>query len=264
MSSKSFPCLGSGSGREEIPQFCPGCGTEVYTKEGKPFVVSMVGAASSGKSSFVFSVAGNIINTSGKGMATATGFYHSRDNAFLTGYRGGIMNPTKVECLPPCIVKMESGRFKTARLLYMFDIGGGFFTGDVETDLQPQYACNDAVVFLFDPTHRDPAETAYRAYLAFIGKYRMSNRLDVSQVLSVPISVVATHSDRPGPFNEIPNGSVRQKMLDEGHFNLVNAIEKDFLHVSYFACDASKEGGSTVEVIAQLCRDARSDMECFF
>ena len=257
-SSGIIPC--TGSGRRALDQYCPGCSARVYTKEGKPFVVSMVGAASSGRSSFVLSVAGSAVGASGKGAA-ATGFYYTRDDVRLSEYRGGRIRPTPVAYQPPCILTVEPGRLSTPRLLYMCDIGGAFFTGSVETDLQPQYAYNDAVVFLFDPSRRDPAETAYKTYLGFINRYRMLNRLDASHRLSVPISVVATHSDRPGPFNGLPNQGVRQRMVDEGYFNLVNAIEKDFQRVSYFACDASREDGSASAVVKHLCHEARSDME---
>lgn len=264
MESRNVPCFGSKGGRKRLDQYCPECRATVVTEEGKPFVVSMAGAPSSGKTSFVFSVLGNFKSTSGNGDATSCEFYNAGDGTILSDYRFGTCRPTPLAYRHPCILSFESKRFHTKRHIYMCDVSGRFFSSDVSTDLQPQYSCNDAIVFVLDPTCANPTDAAYAAYIGFMEKYRLFNRLDASKRISVPIAVVATHADMPGSFGGLAGAELREKMVEEGYFTLVNMIEKDFAAVSFFSCDASKEGGASSDAMRHLCGVVKADIAQFF
>ena len=253
MRSSKIPCFGSKSGRKRLPQCCPACREPVSTEEGKPFVLSVAGAPSSGKTSFILSAAGKAISSSGNGNASSAEFYFKKDATALSDYRAGRCDPTPVSFLSPRIVCFEPKHFPTKRLVYMCDVSGKFFSGGVETDLQPQYVYNDAIVFMMDPFCSDPAGTAFGAYVGFMEKYRLLNRLDASKQITVPFALVVSRSDKPGPFSGIGGAELREKLSEEGYFTLVNMIEKDFSTVSFFSCDASKEDGSANAVMKHLC-----------
>ncbi len=256
------PCFGSRGGRKDLPQSCPSCGAAASTREGRPFVVSMAGAPSSGKTSFVLEVMGELTSSSGNGKASRVSSLHPEHEAALLDYRAGLRRPTPVSNERPYVISLESPQFHTPRNVYMFDVGGGFFTGDVEADLQPQYSYNDAIVFVMDPTCVDPVATATSAYLGFIGRYRQFNRMDASERIGVPMAVVLTRADKKGQLGS--GEGLRDRMADEGYFNLVNAMEKDFSSVSFHSCAVNKEDGSASMVMRELCGRAGADLAQFF
>ncbi len=264
METDNIPCFGSRSGRKKLLQCCPECEARVDTEEGKPYVVSMAGAPSSGKTSFVFSVLGNLVSSSGNGKANSFSFYNPGSNSVLSSYRAGSCSPTPLTYRPPRILTFESKQFPTKRHVYMCDVSGKFFSSEVSTDLQPQYSYNDAIVFVFDPTCAHPTDVAFAAYIGFIEKYRLFNRLDASKKIAVPIAVVATHADRFSAFGTSVGVDLREKMVNEGYFTLVNMIEKDFTAVSFFSCDATEEGGVTSDVMRHLCSSTKADIAQFF
>ncbi|MBO4569134.1 MAG: hypothetical protein J5674_04120 [Candidatus Methanomethylophilaceae archaeon] len=264
METASFPCFGSKGGRKGLVQSCPLCSSVLETAEGKPFVLSVAGAPSSGKTSFVHSVTGRLVSTSGNGKADKAGLYHAWEGAELAAYRAGTCDPTPASFQKPHVVKLESGRLTTCRLLYMYDIGGAFFTGQIETDMQPQYAFSDALAFVLDPTCDRPADAALDAYRVFVGRYRQFNRMDASMRIDVPLAIVVTHADVPGPLSWLSGSELRDRMADIGYFNLVNSAERDFRRVSFFSCDARKECKETGDAVKRLCEDAGEDIGQFF
>ncbi len=264
METENIPCYGSRSGRKKLTQYCPECKASVDTEEGKPFVVSMAGAQSSGKTSFLCSALGGLMCTSGNGKASGFSFYNPGDSGVLSSYRAGGCSPTPLAFKSPRILSFDAHHLPTKRLLYMCDVSGKFFSSDVSTDLQPQYSYNDAIVFVLDPTCSNPIDTAYAAYIGFMEKYRLFNRLDASKRISVPIAVVATHADSSKGFGMSSAAELREKMAEEGYFTLINTIEKDFLSVAFFSCDATKEGDVSLEVMRHLCTIAKADMAQFF
>ena len=257
MEAASAPCYGSKSSRKDLPQQCPECRWFVSTREGKPFVVSVAGAPSSGKTSFVLAVTGEILSSSGDGKASKAGNYHAEHDAELSDFRSGICRPTPSSFQKPHVVCIEAPRLVTGRNLYMFDVSGRFFSGTIDADLQPQYAFNDAVVFALDPTCRDPVGTATGAYVGFMERYRQMNRMDASGRISVPISVVVTHADRGGPAS---GEGAKDFLAREGYCNLVNLVEKDFSSVSFFSCVSNRENGSASAVLKHLCDRAGADV----
>ncbi|MBR6038244.1 MAG: hypothetical protein IKP53_05895 [Candidatus Methanomethylophilaceae archaeon] len=264
MEHSKVPCFGSKGKRKDVPQYCPDCGASVYTREGKPWVLTMAGAPGSGKTSFIMSASGRAIGTSCGGKATSVKFYYSRDDALLSGYHAGTCRPTPEDFTPPRILRIESGR-PTQRLIYMSDVSGNYFlpTGS-EMDLQPQYAYNDAIVFTLDPTRPSPESTAYDAYVGFLEKYRQYNRMDASRKIAVPLAVVITRADKAGPFSGVSEDDLPGKLSENGYFKLVNSIGKDFSLARYFSCDVSKETGSTDAVMSFLCERSGFDGKGFF
>ncbi len=260
MESASFPCFGSKGKRKEIAQSCPKCSSPVETAEGRPFVVSVAGAPSSGKTSFVHSVLGRVVSTSGNGKADSARLYHAWEGPEMARYRAGICDPTPASFQMPNIVKLESGRLTTCRLLYMFDVGGEFFTGRIEADIQPQYAYTDALAFVLDPTCDKPADVALNAYRVFLDRYRQFNRMDASVTIDIPLAVVVTHADIPGPLSGLSGAELRDRLADNGYFNLVNAAERDFCKVSFFSCDARTESDMAVAAVRRLSEDAGEDI----
>jgi len=262
--TKTFDCYGSASGRKLIEQSCPGCRATVGTKEGKPWVLTIAGGPGSGKTSFAFSAIGGMMGSMGNDNASSASLYRSEDVSALSMYRSGRCQPTAQSLRASHILCFESSRFVTQRMAYLCDIGGGYFlSGGSESDLQPQYAYNDAIAFVVDPCAEDPARKASEAYYGFMERYRRLNRMDASRTIRTPIAVVVTHADRQGAFHGVPDEGVREAMVGSGFFNLVNLIEKDFSSVSFFACDATKEGGASAAV-RHLCRITGSGMEDFF
>ena len=262
MEMSDYPCFGSKGGRKELTQTCPECNVNVSTKEGRPFVVSVAGAPSSGKTSFVLETTGELMSSSGNGKASAVVNCHPEHYAALLDYRAGLRRPTSVSNEKPHMISIEAPQFVTPRNVYMFDIGGKFFIEDFETDYQPQYSFNDAIVFTIDPTCRDPVQTASGAYFGFVSRYREFNRMDASERISVPMAVVLTHADRPDSFGG--GEGLRDKLADEGYSNLVSAIEKDFSSVSFFSCAVNKEDGSASAVMRRLCEESRPELAQFF
>jgi hypothetical protein len=264
MEHSKVPCFGSKGKRKDVPQYCPDCGMAVETKEGKPWVVSMAGAPSSGKTSFVMSVCGKAAGTACGGAASSVGFYFPRDESMLTDYRAGICRPTPERFESPCILCIGSKR-PTQRLVYMADVSGNFFSPNgSEVDLQPQYAYNDAIVFTIDPTCPSPESRSYDAYVGFLEKYRQFNKLDASKRIAVPLAVVLTRADKAGPFDGVADADLAGKMAEEGYMKLINSIEKDFSSVAYFSCDVSKENGAAGAVIRHLCEKSGADVKEFF
>ena len=255
METEEVPCCGSDSGRKNLPQFCPECGASVKTREAKPFVISLAGAASSGKTSFALAATGEILS----GSSPAHN-YHAEHDAALSDHDSGFCKPTPVTYSKPYVAVVATPELVTDRNLYMFDIGGDFFSGTTETDYQPQYSFNDAIVFTLDPSCADAPGKASAAYIGFIEKYRRFNRMDMSEKISVPLSVVATHADRPEAFGGENGKELRDHMAEEGFFGLVNMIEKDFSSVSYFSCVTNKRNGSSKEVVKDLCGRAGSEL----
>ena len=251
MEVRSVPCFGSKGGRKKLNQYCPDCKATVETEEGRSFVVSMAGAKSSGKTSFSFSVLGEFMSTNGNHKASSENFYFSRDDGLLDDYRRGICNPTPLSYNTPHILTFEAGRFVTKRHIFMCDVSGGFFSSDYSTDIQPQYEYNDAIVFTLDPTCYNAQDVAYAAYVGFMEKYRLYNKMDASKKITVPIAVVATRADKPGSFGNLVGAELREKMVEEGYFPLINMIEKDFLAVTFYSCDVSKEGTAS-EIMKHL------------
>ncbi|MBR6205501.1 MAG: hypothetical protein IKQ60_10795 [Candidatus Methanomethylophilaceae archaeon] len=264
MEAASFPCFGSNGKRKELVQSCPLCSSSVETKEGRPFVVSVAGAPSSGKTSFVYSVIGRLESTSGSGKADAALLYHAWEGPELARYRAGSCGRTPASFQKPHVVVLESGRLTTRRLLYMFDTGGEFFTGRIEADIQPQYSHTDALALVLDPSCDRPADVALGAYRVLVERYRQFNRMDASVRIDVPLAVVVTHSDIPGPLSGLSGTDLRDRMADIGYFGLVNSAEKDFRRVSFFTCDARAECKETGEVVKRLCEDAGEDIGQFF
>ncbi len=264
MENSTSPCFGSKGGRKDLQQSCPECESLAATKEGRPFVVSMAGAKSSGKTSFVLSVTGELISSSGNGNAVAVRNYHFEHDSDILDYRSGLCRPTPESNWKPHLAMIESTRFVTCRNLYMFDVSGKFFTGAVETDIQPQYAFNDAIVFTLDPTCADPAGVANSAYIGFIEKYRQFNRLDASERISVPLFVVVTRADKKGPLSGLEGKELRDRMAEGGYFNLVNTIERDFSSVSFFSCATNREDGSSSRVMRRICDATGSEFGQFF
>ncbi len=264
MYTMSYPCYGSKGGRKDLPQRCPECNDSLSTREGKPFVVSMVGAPGSGKTSFIFSVAGTAKSSMGNGNASKVEFYRPSDESLLLDYRSGRCGATPVQYVPSRILTFESSHLATPRHLYMCDVSGRFFSSDVVTDLQPQYSYNDAIVFMVDPTRPNPESVAYSAYVGFMEKYRLFNKMDASGRIPVPFALVLSRSDVPGPFSGLSGEDLKEKMAEEGYFTLINAISKDFLYVSYHACNASKEDGSASAVMSSVCSKAGSSFLQFF
>ncbi|MBO4568485.1 MAG: hypothetical protein J5674_00640 [Candidatus Methanomethylophilaceae archaeon] len=264
MEHSKVPCFGSKGKRKDVPQYCPDCGASVETREGKPWVVSMAGAPSSGKTGFVMSVCGRASSTSGEGKASSVRLYFSRDDTLLSDYRAGICRPTPESFSSPCIIRIESKR-PTQRLIYLCDVSGNFFSPNgSEMDLQPQYAYNDAIVFTVDPTCPSPESRAYDAYIGFLEKYRQFNKLDASKRIAVPLAVVLTRADKTSPFNGVADADLAGKMAEEGYMKLVNSIEKDFSSAAYFSCDVSKENGSASAVIRYLCERSGADSKEYF
>ena len=264
MESASFPCFGSKGKRKDLAQTCPLCSSILETKEGKPFVISVAGAPSSGKTSFVHSVIGRVVSTSGNGKADSASLYHAWEGPELARYRAGTCDPTPASFQMPNVVKLESGRLATCRLLYMFDVGGEFFTGRIEADIQPQYAYTDALAFVLDPTCDRPEDAALNAYRVLVERYRQFNRMDASVTIGIPLAVVVTHADIPGPLSGLSGKGLRDRMADEGYFNLVNSAERDFRRVSFFSCDARTEGDAAVEAVRRLSEDAGENIAQFF
>ena len=264
MESASFPCFGSEGKRKDLAQSCPLCSSALETKEGRPFVVSVAGAPSSGKTSFIRSVTGRVLSTYGNGKADSASLYHAWEGPELAKYRAGTCDPTPASFQMPNIVKLESGRLATCRLLYMFDVGGEFFTGHIEADIQPQYAYTDALAFVLDPTCDRPEDVALNAYRVLVERYRQFNRMDASVTIDLPLAVVVTHADVPGPLSGLSGKELRDRMADEGYFNLVNSAERDFRRVSFFSCDARTESDAAVEAVRRLSEDAGEDIAQFF
>ncbi len=257
METSAAPCFGSRSGRKDLPQQCPECKWSVSTGERKPFVLSVAGAPSSGKTGFVLAVTGGILSSSGNGRASKAENYHPEHDAELSDYRSGVCRPTPGSFQKPHVVCIEAPHLPTGRNLCMFDVSGRFFSGTIEADLQPQYAFSDAIVFTLDPTCRDPVDAATGAYVGFIERCRRINRMDASVRISTPISVVVTHADRGGPADK---EDVKDYLSREGYFNLVNLLEKDFSSVSFFSCALNREDGSASAVVKHLCDRAGADV----
>lgn len=264
METSDSPCFGSKGGRKDLTQSCPECGSLVATKEGRPLVVSIAGARSSGKTSFVMSVTGGLISSSGNGNAASVRNYHFEHDSELLDYRSGLCRPTPDSDWKPHLAIIDSAKFVTCRNLYLFDVSGKFFTGAVETDLQPQYAFNDAIVFALDPTCSDPAGVAASAYIGFIEKYRQFNRMDASERISVPLSVVVTRADKGGPLSGLDGKDLRDNMAEGGYYNLINMMERDFSSVSFFSCATNREDGSSSRVMKHICDATGSEFGQFF
>lgn len=216
----------------KVKAICPACSREVEVKENVPVCISVVGPKAVGKTSFIFSATNALLNNISREKnwnikVLKESFEHS-DN--------------KEKEVNIYNISINSKKFWSEKLLYMFDVSGEYFNNKDSIKKQKQYKYVDGLVFIFDNPFK--ASEKYNTDLCEINDLidriiftlREIRQVKLDEFIDIPIAVVINNMDSIDDnaedlLNEIGGETIRRKF----HYN--------FSNYKFFSCNFIKGYG---------------------
>lgn len=175
----------------KVKAICPSCSREVEVKENVPICISVIGPKEMGKTPFIFSATNALLNNISEekqwNVKALKESFIDNDN---------IDNEGKVYN-----ISINSKKFFSEKLLYMFDVSGEYFNNKDSIKRQKYYRYVDGLVFIIDNSFKEAEE--YNLNMCevndlldrIIFTLREIRQIKLDELIDIPIAVVINNID---------------------------------------------------------------------
>ncbi|WP_246615271.1 TRAFAC clade GTPase domain-containing protein [Clostridium thailandense] len=144
------------TGRYSLKSICPVCSRGLEVREASPICIPIIGGVSSGKTSFVYSALDCLINDVSKKNNWNISFLNGEDEERIRellelASKGIPPRKTIKADTVPYNIFIKSGKFRSDKLLYIYDIAGEYFDIRAEVRRQSYYKYTNGLIFIIDP-----------------------------------------------------------------------------------------------------------------
>ncbi|MEW9097072.1 MAG: GTPase domain-containing protein [Clostridiaceae bacterium] len=208
---ETIPCAFY-SRTDKIKAICPTCSKEVEIRESTPICISVVGPKASGKTSFILSAINLLLNNI------------SREKK----WDAKLLKENLKEDGKIYNVFINSKKFSSEKLLYIYDILGEKFNDKDSIKKQKYYRYIDGLIFIIDP-NVDMYEIN-DLLDRFIIALREIRQIKLDKFIPIPIAVVVNK------IEELDNNT--ENLLNEmGGEAVIRKINYNFTSYKFFACN---------------------------
>lgn len=245
-----IPCTNFG-GRYKLKALCPVCGEDIESRESSPLCIPVVGAESSGKTSFIYSAINTLRDYISKEKNWSVSFLNENFNytllKYLESFKRGIP-PKKTDGIHPEVynVFINSPKFSSEKLLYFYDIGGEYFNSRTNIRTQKYYGYTEGVIFVIDPLgtagaqkyvlRNDFAEKStnniniHDFIDRFILAFREINEIEPKKLIPIPCAIIINKMDLFGY-----NGPIEDFLREMGEDAIIKKFEYNFKRYKFFS-----------------------------
>ncbi|MFL0197573.1 hypothetical protein ACJDU8_18680 [Clostridium sp. WILCCON 0269] len=254
---KVIPCTNLG-GRFKLKALCPVCGKDIESRESSPICIPVVGPKSSGKTSFVYSAISTLIeHISGEkkwNMRFLNQESEEKIHRCVALFKKGIP-PEKTANNHTDVynVFINSHKFASEKLLYLYDIAGEYFNLRSNIRIQNHYKYIQGLVFIIDPlcmAHKEKyvkkenfikINSVNANVHDFIDRFilglREINQIELKKLIPVPLAVIVNKMDL---FNY--DGDIEDFLRDIGEDTIIKKFEYNFANYKFFPCSLVEDG----------------------
>ena len=242
-------------GRSKLKAVCPICSENVESRESSPICIPIIGGVSSGKTSFMYSTLNTLINDVSKekkwNIRFVNGKQEEKIQMDLESFNKGIQpGKTVKRNAVPYNVFINSNKFCSEKLLYMYDIAGEYFDMRSTIRRQNYYKHIDGLIFIIDslsieyvakdinenqefinsnPSNADVGDLIDR----FILGLREVKEIEINKLIDVPIAVIVNKMDVVD-FK----GNTLDFLKETGEEKIIRKFEYNFSNYQFFSCSA--------------------------
>ncbi|WP_241428174.1 TRAFAC clade GTPase domain-containing protein [Clostridium sp. DJ247] len=249
---KVLPCTNS-TGRFRLKAICPVCSKDIESRESSPICIPIVGGKFVGKTSFMYSTINALIEDISKEKKWNIRFLNQKleeeMEKHLVLFKKGIPpEKTSKTDMDVYNVFINSDKFSSEKLLYMYDIAGEYF--DLRTNIRRQnyYKYIHGLIFIIDPLsiacgekdikvkdqykNSNSSDTNVDDLIdRFILGLREIKQIKLNKLIDVPVAVIVNKMDL---FNY--NGNVIDFLREMGEDKVIRKFEHNFANYEFFSC----------------------------
>lgn len=261
------------AGRYRLRAICPACSKELETKESSPICIPVIGGVSAGKTSFVYAVLSALINDISKEKKWNIRFLNreqeERTEKLLDLINKGTPPRKTIKTgIVPYNLFINSDKFSSEKLLYIYDIAGEYF--DIRADIRRQnyYKYSNGLIFIIDPLSMEAASengTNLEDLVdRFILGFREVREMELNKLIDIPIAIIVNKMDLIN--NE---GNILEFLKEAGEEKIIRKFEYNFSNYKFFSCStllasnikkySEEEGVSTI--VKWILAEANKDMK---
>ncbi|MTK13440.1 MAG: hypothetical protein F8N39_15585 [Clostridiaceae bacterium] len=243
------------AGRDKLRAVCPRCSKSIESKETSPICIPIIGGVSAGKTSFMYSALNTLINDLAKAKKWNIRFLNEKEELKIrecldTLNKGGLPRKTIKQDTVPYSVFINSDKFRSEKLLYMYDIAGEYFDIRASIRRHNYYKYTDGLIFIIDPLSIEgvvkrisekqefikssPSNTNVNDLLdRFILGLREVREIKLNKLIDIPVAVIVNKMDVLEDQEDII-----EFLKDSGEEKLIRKFEHNFSNYQFFSCSA--------------------------
>ncbi len=243
------------AGRAKLRAVCPRCSKSIESKETSPICIPIIGGVSAGKTSFMYSALNTLINDLAKAKKWNIRFLNEKEELKIrecldTLNKGILPRKTIKQDTVPYSVFINSDKFRSEKLLYMYDIAGEYFDIRASIRRHNYYKYTDGLIFIIDPLSIEgvvksisekqefikssPSNTNVNDLLdRFILGLREVKEIELNKLIDIPVAVIVNKMDVLEDQEDII-----QFLKDSGEEKLIRKFEHNFSNYQFFSCSS--------------------------
>ncbi|WP_315120228.1 hypothetical protein [uncultured Clostridium sp.] len=230
---EAIPCAFY-SRTDKIKAICPTCSKEIEIKESAPICISVVGSKTSEKTSFILSAVNLLLNNISVEKKWNVKFL--KENLKEDG---------KVYNLA-----INSKKFSSEKLLYIYDILGEKFNDKDSIKKQKYHRYVDGLIFIIEP---NVGIHEINDFLdRFIIALREIRQIKLDELIPIPIAIVVNNIEE---LDDNLHDSIEDLLNRIGGERIVRKINYNFASYKFFSCNSirnhSKEKAHNVECVTE-------------
>lgn len=230
-----IPCVFY-SRTDKIKAICPTCSKEVKIKETSPICISVVGSKDSGKTSFILSSVNLLLNNISKEKKWNMKFI--KENLKEDGK---IYN-----------ISINSKRFSSEKLLYIYDILEEKFNHKDSIKKQKYYRYVDGLIFIIDSNvgMYDINDLIDR----FIITLREIRQIKLDKFIPIPIAIVVNNI-------EGLDGNTEDLLSKIGGEKIIRKISYNFTSYKFFSCNFTTNNSCVSDPMKWILGEANKELK---
>lgn len=243
------------AGRFKLRAVCPRCSKAIESKETSPICIPIIGGVSVGKTSFMYSALNTLINDISREKKWNIRFLNEKEESkireFLDTLNEGVLPGKTVKTdIVPYNVFINSDKFRSEKLLYMYDIAGEYFDIRASIRRHNYYKYIDGLIFIIDPLsiegvvknvsekqefiNSNPSSTNVNDLIdRFILGLREVRELELNKLIDIPVAVIVNKMDVLDY-----KGNIIDFLKEAGEEKIIRKFEHNFSNYQFFSCSA--------------------------